>query len=110
VIWLGGNRNIPQRAPTSLAQNLRREVLRKSNREVRSLHAWAHLDTATGRFSLSPPAERGERGTMAVAATPRDGLLSLALSSKGAEGARVVGWWQCQDSPCTLPILSSGES
>ena len=27
------------------------------------------------------------------------GLLSPALSSKGGEGDRDVGWWQCQDAP-----------
>jgi hypothetical protein len=34
-------------------------------------HRWAHLDTATDGFSLSPPAKRGERvgerGTNAMA-------------------------------------------
>src|SRR6266571_132057 len=29
---------------------------------VNSANSWAHLDTATRDFSLSPPAERGERG------------------------------------------------
>ena len=32
-------------------------------------------------------------------ASGRDGLLSPALSSKGGEGDRVVGCWQCQDTP-----------
>jgi hypothetical protein len=27
------------------------------------------------------------------------GVLSPTLSSKGGEGYRVVGWWQCQDTP-----------
>ncbi len=60
----------------------------------------ALLNTATGSFSLSPPAERGERagerGRNAKAHKDRggfrhDGLLSPALSSKGGEGDRIVG-------------------
>ena len=62
----------------------------------------AHLSTATGGFSLSPPAGRGlGRGaqirwqTRAGAASRRDGLLSPPLSSRGGEGDQIVGWRQC---------------
>src|SRR5213592_1238232 len=74
---------------------------------VNSANSWAHLDTATRDFSLSPPAERGERvgergidgfQTWAAVAFRQGGLLSPTLSSKGGEGGPVVGWWQCQDA------------
>ena len=46
--------------------------------------------------------------TRAVAASRCDGLLSPALSSKGGEGGRVVGWWQCQDAPTRKCRLETG--
>jgi hypothetical protein len=46
--------------------------------------------------------------TRAVAASWRDSLLSPTLSSKGGEGDRAVGWWQCQVAPDgPSPILWS---
>ena len=38
------------------------------------------------------------RQMKAGAASRRDGLLSPPLSSKGGEGDRFAGWWQCQDA------------
>ena len=73
-------------------------------------------ESARGRILTLPPGvspsprqRRAGRGlgrgaqtrwqTRAAVASRRDGLLSPALSSKGGEGDRVVGWWQCQDAP-----------